>query len=174
MSGGPTGPMTYGRPDDFKAVTNPYDSSVQAPDQSKLRQAMMQRIDQNAGNNIQQSMASMQRSGVGGSQDPRALADVAQGQAQQVGQMEAGLGQQDFQNRMGVMDALNNARLQKYGIDSQNYNNEQGQRGQFWQSIAQIPGEALNIAGMGKLAGLWGGDDKKTNQGNANSYGPGY
>lgn len=156
MSGGPGsspwGPMQYGKPDDLKLETDPY-AMQGAPDLSPMRQAMMQRIAKQGEGSTNQAMASLNKAGVQGADQTRALADIAGNVAQGQAQGEAQLNQQDFGNRMGLMEALNNARTRKYGIDSQNYGNEQSARQGFWGGAMDLGG----TLGGAALGGAFGG-----------------
>jgi hypothetical protein len=155
------------QPNYGKVLTNPYDSSIQGPDLSPLRKAMMQRIAQQGQNQGQQSAAGLQRAGVHGADQMRGLADVMQGQAQARTGLEGELQQQDFSNRLAEMNAANSATLgqnnqlfNRYESDLGNFNQENQGRGDFWNGLASLGGSALG----GMMGGMFGGGGKKQSQ----------
>lgn len=132
--GTPWGAMENGKA--APLIDDPYNAAIHAPDQSALRRAMMQRIAANAGQNQAGALAGLQKAGVQGADSSRAIGRIAGEQGQAQGQLEAQLGQQDFNNRLGLMDAINQNRR----AQMQAYNQEQEQRGNFWGGLAKTAG----------------------------------
>ncbi len=144
-AGTPWGEMQTGMPN-ANFIEDPYSASIHAPDQSPLRQAMMMRIRQGAGRSQAGALAGLQKAGVQGADTSRAIGRVAESENQDIGSLEAGLGQQDFNNRLGLMDSINQARKAKYDRDAAAYENEQKGRSDFWNGAAGL---------AGKAAGAW-------------------
>lgn len=143
--GTPWGPMETGQPDTPRLETNPY--AVQgAPQMDDLRRALMSRISRGAGRARESGLAGLQRAGVGGSEATRAMGNIAGDQAQQISEAEAGIDAQDWQNKMGLMQALNANRMQKYGIDAQRFGQEQQGRGDFWKGLTNTAGTLGTLA----------------------------
>ncbi len=152
MGGGqgmPWGPTTYGQPSAPKLETDPtkFSNPGLAAQQNNVR-TMAGQAQGRANNG---ALAALQKSGVGGgSEASNALGNIAGQTAAGEGEALSGLQAQDNAQQMGLMEALNNAELQKYGMGSQNYNQEQGQR---QNAIGGLGGgllEALTFLGMKK------------------------
>jgi hypothetical protein len=73
-------------------------------------------------------MAALQSQGVGGSEATNALGNIAGDAALKSAQGMAGIEQQDFNNKKSLMDAINDARMSKYKVDSGNFNQENQDR----------------------------------------------
>ncbi len=140
--GTPWGPTENSNPSvDF--IEDPYSASIHAPDQGPLRQAMMGRIRKGAGRSQAGALAGLQKAGVQGADTSRAIGRVAESENEDIGALEAGLGQQDFNNRLGLMGSINQARRAKYDqeMDAYNHNkDEENERGQFWGGVAKTVG----------------------------------
>jgi hypothetical protein len=150
--GTPWGATEFGKPNAPQLNNDPW--SVAGLDQSPLRAALMQRIAANTGQQQQAGQAGLAKAGLYDSSQQGQLARDIAGSAQGAqNNMEAGLQQQDYQNRMGLMNEQNQNALQNYGIQANNYNAEQQGRNQFWGGLAQTGGQ---LAGMGIGAGLFG------------------
>ena len=113
-------------------------------------QQEMQQVRTNAGaqegssNNA--ALAALQRSGVaGGSEAGNALGNIAGQTAAGAAQGLAGLQQQQFGEQASLMDALNNAKTQLYGAQSQS---ALGQNNQANQSIGGDVGALASLAAL--------------------------
>ena len=146
MSGGqnaPWGASSYGTPSAPQLYTDPTQFAtpgMNAEIQNVRTQAGAQ---QGSANNA--AMAAMQRAGVaGGGEMSSALGNIAgQTQAATAGAL-SGLQNQQYQQQMGLMDALNQANLYNYGLQSKNdIANTQARYGQD----QQVGSEASNLIG---------------------------
>lgn len=162
--GTPWGPMETGRPDqpviDTAFMTDP--SQIAGRDQTAQRKAMRSRVATGAGRATEQALASLGRAGVQGSDQSRALADIAGGQAGALGDVEATLEREDTDYRTQLMNLMNQAKdaknryaLQKYGMDESAFEKEQQGRGDFYGGIAD-----LASAGLGSYFGAKAGRKK--------------
>lgn len=152
MGGGqgtPWGPMEYGKPEDLQLQTDPY-AVKGAPDLTPVRQAMLAKMASDQGSANSGALARLTGMGVGGSEAGAALGNIAGETAGKTAQAEAQLGQQDFTNRMSLMDQLNKAKLMKYQIDSGNYGNENAGRAGALGAMVQLPFEAAKTAALWK------------------------
>ena len=150
-AGTPWGAMQTGQPEAPKLVTNPWD--VQGMDQTGQRQAMMRQIAEGAGDASASAVGALQKAGIGGpgSADAARMGErIAEGQTQNIADATAKLQQQDYAQRMGLAQLMNQTALQKYGIDAGNFNAEQQGRGNFWTGLASAAG---NIIGLGVSPG---------------------
>ena len=147
MSGGqgmPWGPKQYGTPDAPNLITDPTTMKVPGIDQQIAQVRTTGGQQQGAANNA--AMAALQRAGVaGGSEASNAIGNIAGQTALGEGEAVAGLQHQQAQEQQGLMDALNQAAMQKYGIESQNNMGENAQRAGALSGIG---------SGIGSLAGL--------------------
>lgn len=91
-------------PPSFNPVTNPYDPSMQAP---SLQQQQGATTAPNA------ALLNQLASRGGGVQDAAALQNAAQGQTLARQKGNANLTQQDFENRIGEMNAINNPKFEQ-------------------------------------------------------------
>jgi hypothetical protein len=142
--GTPWGPTETGKPETPKMI-NPWD--VQGMDQTGQRAAMLRQIAQGAGNASANAVGQLQKAGIGGpgSADAARMGErIAEGQTQNIADATAQLQNQDYNQRMGLAQMMNNEAMQRYGIDAGNFNAEQQGRGGFWNGLA---GAAGNIVG---------------------------
>lgn len=138
--GTPWGPTQTGRPDTPNMVS-PWD--VQGMDQTGQWNSMQQKIAQGAEQAGENSNANLLKAGIaGGADSARAAERIGGAQAQDLAQAQAQLQQQDYNQRMGLAQMMNQAALQKYGIDASNYNAEQQGRNDFWNKMAGTAGTA--------------------------------
>lgn len=141
------GPTTYGAPEAADLMTDP--SKVNAPGIDRQMQQVRTMAGQQQGRANNAAMAALQRAGVGGgSESSNALGNIAGQTAAGTGQALSGLENQQYGQQLGLMDALNQAKLQKYGVESQNYNNEQGQRANQVGQVGSGLAEALAFLAM--------------------------
>ena len=149
-TGTPWGPTQNAMPNTPNLQNNPW--AEPGLDQDPLRQAMMQRIAANTGQQETAGQAGLAKAGLyDSSQQGQLSRDVQAGAATAQNNMEAQLQQQDYQNRLGLMNANNQNALQQYGIQANNYNAEQQGRNQFWSALAGVGG---NLAGRYLAGGM--------------------
>ena len=148
--GTPWGPTETGKPE-TPTMVNPWD--VQGMDQTGQKAAMLRQIAQGAGDASANAVGQLQKAGIGGpgSADAARMGErIAEGQTQNIADATAKLQQQDYAQRMGLAQLMNQTALQKYGIDAGNFNAEQQGRGNFWNGLASAAG---NIIGLGVSPG---------------------
>lgn len=132
MAGGqgtPWGPTSYGAPNAVSLNTDP--TTIDTPGINTEMNQVRTTAGQQQGASDNAAMAALQRAGVaGGSEAGNALGNIAGQTALQTGQALSGLQQQQFGEQASLMDALNNAALQNYQLQSQNNLGENSQRQQ--------------------------------------------
>jgi len=130
MAGGqgmPWGPTTNGNPSAVSLRTDPTQINVPGIDTEMQQVRTDAGAQQGSANNA--AMAALQRAGVaGGGESGNALGNIAGETQAGTAKALAGLQQQKYQEQLGLMDALNNADLNKYNAESNNYLAEQSNR----------------------------------------------
>lgn len=155
----PWGPMDTGNPDapqfeDFNTDPNKF----QGPDLTPYRQAMARRIAASGGQAATMARGQLGAAGFGRSGDmENAMTRIAGETAQSQNEMDAGLGLQDWQNKMGLMDAFNRAvgyknemKQRRYETDKQAYGQENEQRGSFYGNLLNLGGQLGGAALLGR------------------------
>lgn len=136
------GPTSYGAPSAVTLQTDP--TTIDTPGISQEMNQVRTTAGQQQGAENNAAMAALQRAGVaGGSEAGNALGNIAGQTALQTGQALSGLQQQQFKEQMGLMDALNQAALYKYGLESKNNLGEQQQRYGEDQQTGQVGGNLI-------------------------------
>ena len=153
MSGGqnvPWGSSQYGAPSSVNLLTDPTKIDVPGIDQEIQQVRTNAGAQQGSANNA--AMGALQRSGVaGGSEAGNVLGNIAGQTAAGTGQALAGLQNQQFQEQAGLMDAINQANLYKYGLESKNdmanTQNRYGQDQQIGSEAGSLVGTILKAIG---------------------------
>ncbi len=151
MSGGqgmPWGPTNYGVPSSPNLMTDP--TQIATPGISQEMQQVRTTAGQQQGASNNAAMAALQRAGVaGGSEASNALGNIAGQTALGTGQALSGLQQQQFGEQSNLMNALNNAALNKYQVESYNNLGENAQR------QGQLSGAGSALGSIAALAALF-------------------
>ena len=133
----------------YDPVTNPYGASINVPDLATQEAGANNSIAQQFANTREQTRAATQAQGVGGVEGQNALNQVAANQNQAELQSNAQLQQQDFQNRLGEMQAINGPLAEQAGLGTQQA--QYGQQQQQQQTSSEVGG---GIALVSLLASL--------------------
>lgn len=144
------GPQSYGNPSSVNLQTDP--TKIATPGISQEMQQVRTTAGQQQGAANNAAMAALQRAGVaGGSEAGNALGNIAGQTALQTGQALSGLQQQQFGEQSALMNALNNAAMNKYQLESYNNLGENAQRQSGNEGAAKGVMQALPM-----LAALFG------------------
>ena len=134
----------------YDPVTNPYGASINVPDLATEEAGANNSIAQQFANTREQTRAATQAQGVGGVEGQNALNQVAANQNQAQLQSNAQLQQQDFQNRLGELQSINEPLYQQADLGTQQA--QYGQQQQQQQTSAEISGGISLISLISKLA----------------------
>lgn len=134
----------------YDPVTNPYGASINVPDLATQEAGANNSIAQQFANTREQTRAATQAQGVGGVEGQNALNQVAANQNQAELQSNAQLQQQDFQNRLGEMQAINGPLAEQAGLGTQQA--QYGQQQQQQQTSSAIGGGLALVSLLSMLA----------------------
>lgn len=154
--GTPWGPMDYGKPDTPDFITNPMDARVPQFKDSQLFQAMRRRNARQTQGANQALLGQYGKLGVQGADAVRALGGVSAENTENALENDANLAKYGWESSKSLMDAINNRMLQKYGIDSENFNNEQQGRAGFMSALGSLAGQVGGTLLGGKMFGAGG------------------
>jgi hypothetical protein len=134
----------------YDPVTDPYGSSINVPDLATQEAGANNSIAQQFANTREQTRAATQAQGVGGVEGQNALNQVAANQNQAQLQSNAQLQQQDFQNRLGELQAINGPLYQQANLGTQQA--QYGQQQQQQQTSSAIGGGLALVSLLSMLA----------------------